>query len=377
VTGELPVAVLAEEIETEGPDQIRALITIAGNPVLSTPHSQRLDAALQQLDLLVSVDLYLNETTRHADVVLPVPSQLEKSHYDAVFLNQTVRRVAKWSAPVFATEQPSEASVLSRLTLLVRGDDDGAPEDVGEQLLAGVLAQATADPQSNVHGRDAHELRAAVDGTTPEDRLVDALVRTGPWGDGFGTDEEGLRLTVLQANPHGIDLGPLEPRLPAVLRTPSAKIELAPPEIVDAIPELLAAIEERSSELVLVGRRDVRSNNSWMHNVDVLVRGRERCTLLMHPVDAAARGIEAGDGVVVRSRVGEVTAPVELTDDLMPGVVSLPHGWGHTMGGTRLGVASSRPGVNANVLTDGDDLDPISGNATLNGIPVTVERRVR
>lgn len=377
VTGELPTAVLAEEIETEGAGQIRALITIAGNPVLTTPHSERLDAALAGLEYMVSVDLYLNETTRHADVVLPVPSQLEKSHYDAVFFNQSVRQVAKWTPPVFATEQPSETDVLARLTLLLRGKGpDADPAIIGDELLDAVLAHAVDDPHSNVFGRDALELRTDVDGDTAEDRLVDAQIRTGRWGDGFGADPDGLRLTMLAGNPHGIDLGALEPRLPANLRTPSAKVELAPPEILDAMPALLDDIERRTvlaeGELLLVGRRDVRSNNSWMHNIDVLVRGRARCTLLMHAIDASSRGIAAGDTVIVRSRVGALETPVELTDDLMPGVVSLPHGWGHAVAGTRLGVAAGRPGVNSNVLTDGDVLDPISGNATLNGIPVTV-----
>ncbi|HVM55342.1 MAG TPA: molybdopterin-dependent oxidoreductase [Acidimicrobiales bacterium] len=310
---ELPVAVLAEEIETPGPGQIRALLTIAGNPVLSTPHSERLDAALATLDFMVSVDLYLNETTRHADIVLPVPSQLEKSHYDIVFTNQTLRQVANWSEAIFPTEQPSEREVLTTLTTIA----GGGPPPFG--------------------------------GAT-EEEILDGMLRKGPWG---------LTLDDLRAHPHGIDLGPLEPRLPSNLRTPSAKVELAPPEIIEPLPELLASIEADASavdgELLLVGRRHVRSNNSWMHHIDMLVRGKDRTALHLHPRDAAAHCLVSGDTVTICSRVGELDVVVEVTEEVMPGVVSLPHGWAR---------------VNSNVLTDGEAFDPISGNATLNGIPV-------
>jgi len=379
--GELPVAALAEEIETPGPGQIRALVTIGGNPVLSTPHSDRLDAALAGLDFMVSVDIYVNETTRHADVILPAPSPLEKSHYDAAFYNQSVRRVAKWSAPVMTPSQPSEHSVLARLASLIRGEGPNAdPAVIDEELLGGILRGAVANEFSNVHGRDATELRSLVRGESATDRVVDALVRTGPDGDGFGDNPDGLTLERLQAHPHGIDLGPLVPRLPANLATTSGKVELAPAEIVDALPSVLAAIDSPADDqpggesLRLIGRRHLRSNNSWMHNIEVLVKGKERCTLLIHPDDADARGLAGGDIAVVESRVGRVEAPIEISDEVMPGVVCLPHGWGHAAAGARMRVAAQRPGTNSNVLTDGSVLDPISGNATLNGIPVTVTR---
>ena len=374
VNGELPVAVLAEEIETEGPGRIRAMITIAGNPVLTTPHSARLDAALASLELMVSVDLYLNETTRHADVILPAPSALEKSHYDAAFYNQSLRRIANWSPAVFTTAQPSDSEVLGRLALIVRGEGpNGDPEVIDEELLMGILERAVTNPHANVHGRDAAELRQMVHGDTPQDRIVDALLRTGPFGDGFGAERDGLSLAVLQANPHGLDLGPLEPRLPGVLNTPSGKVELAPTEIVDAVRRLLDESPTRTG-LTLIGRRDVRSGNSWLHNVNVLVKGKERCTLLIHPGDADERGLATGDVAVVESRVGRIAVPVEVTDEMRLGVVCLPYGWGHDAPGARLRVAERRPGVNTNVLTDGAVLDPVSGNATLNGIPVTVTR---
>ena len=375
VNGELPVAALAEEIETDGPDRIRAMITIGGNPILSTPHSDRLDAAFATLDFMVSVDPYVNETTRHADVILPVPSALQRSHYDAAFYNQALRRVANYSPALFSTEQPSESDIIATLALIIRGDADADPSIIGAELLDEVLAHAIGDPNGNVGGRDLDELRAAVTGDNGPDRLVDALVRTGPFGDGFGDDPDGLTLQRLIDHPHGIDFGPLEPQLPGILRTPSGKIELAPIEIVSALPALLAsATIPTSNGLRLIGRRDLRSNNSWMHNVHVLVKGKERCTLLINPADAAERELSTGDTAVVESPVGRVEAPVEVTDEMMAGVVCLPHGWGHDAPGTRLSIAGQRPGVNSNVLTDGAVLDPISGNATLNGIPVTVER---
>jgi anaerobic selenocysteine-containing dehydrogenase len=374
VNGELPVAVLAEEIETQGPDQIRAMITIAGNPVLTTPHSARLDAALASLELMVSVDIYLNETTRHADVILPVPSALEKSHYDAAFYSQSLRRIANWSPAVFATDQPSDTEVLGRLALVLRGQGPNGDTDViDEELLMGILNNAVANRHANVYGREATELRQMVDGETPQDRIVDALLRTGPFGDGFEPGSDRLSLAVLRANPHGIDLGPLEPRLPSVLNTPSGKVELAPPQIIEAARDMLDEPPARDG-LMLISRRDLRSGNSWLHNVNILMKGKERCTLLIHPSDADERGLATGDVAEVESRVGLIAVPVEVTDEMRIGVVCLPWGWGHDAPGARMRVAEGRPGVNSNVLTDGAVLDAVSGNGVLNGIPVTVSR---
>jgi anaerobic selenocysteine-containing dehydrogenase len=372
--GELPVGALAEEIDTDGPGRIKALITVAGNPVLSTPHSVRLDKALAGLEFMVSVDAYVNETTRHADVILPPPSPLEKAHYDAAFYGFSLRRIANFSQPLFASDAPSESDILARLTLLLHGaGPDADPGIVHEQMLTAVLEHAVGNPDSNVHGRDAAELRSMVHGDSPEERMVDALVRTGPWGDGFGAAPDGVSLQALLDNPHGIDFGPLAPRLPGNLRTPSAKVELAPAEIVESMASVLASIDPPDG-LLMIGRRHLRSNNSWMHNIDVLVKGKERCTLLIHPDDAKERGLRSGDCAEVRSDSGQVTVVVESSEEVMRGVVSLPHGWGHDAAGARLTVAERRPGVNMNRLVDGAVLDPLSGNARMNGVPVEVTR---
>lgn len=374
VRGEFPVATLAEEITTPGDGQIRALVTVAGNPVLSTPDSDRLASALATLECMVSVDPYLNETTRFAHVVLPPPSALERCHYDLAFTGLSVRNVANFSPALFEPTGPGEHEILARLALIAAGQGAGADPSTIDELVLGTLLGRASAPGAPTAGRDPAELAAMITGTTPVERALDVMVRTGAYGDWFGEVPGGLSLQHLLDHPHGVDLGALQPRIPEVLRTPSGKVELAPDAIVADLARL-ASLEgptDGDEALMLIGRRHVRSNNSWMHNVEILVKGRERCTLLMHPDDANHRGLGDGDRAVVRSRVGEVTAPVEVTDTVMPGVVSLPHGWGHDDPHTSLAVAAARPGVNANVLTDAEALDPLSGTSVLNGIPVTV-----
>ncbi len=375
VRGELPVAVLAEEIEAPGEGQVRALITVAGNPARSTPDSDRLTAALASLEFMVSVDIYLNETTRHADVILPPPSTLEKSHFDFAFYGLSVRNVANYSPPVFPPSGPSEHEILARLALIAGGQGHDADPEVIYGLVTATLArQATELPGGPLEGRDPEDLLAAVAGLDPPERCIDLMIRSGPYGDQFGDRPGGLSLSQLLERPHGVDLGPLEPRLDEVLRTTSGTIEVDHAAVRSDAAELAASLDSppELGDMVLIGRRHVRSNNSWMHNLDVLVRGRPRCTLLVHPSDAERLGLSDGERAAVESRVGRIEAPVEVTDTIRPGVVSLPHGWGHDEDGTRLGVASIRPGVNSNVLTDGSVLDPLSGNAALNAIPVTV-----
>jgi anaerobic selenocysteine-containing dehydrogenase len=384
VFGELPVVALAEEIDTPGAGQIRALITVAGNPVLSTPDSDRLDRALAGLEFMVAVDIYRNETTRHANVILPVPGVLARSHYDVALYSLAVRNVANYSPPVVelgADEMP-EWEVLLRLAAIVGGQGGSAEAaaTLDDFVLTTQIQKTVAREGGNVEGRDAGELMTELSagGRRGPERVLDLMLRTGPYGDGFGADPDGLSLAVLEANPHGVDLGPLQPRLPDVLRTPTGTVELAPEAVVaDVEARLVPSLGRRADgELVLVGRRDLRSNNSWMHNLEVLVKGKPRCTLHVHPDDAHRLGVVDGAPARVRSRVGSVEIPVEVTDAIMAGVVSIPHGWGHGREGTDMTVASRHAGVNTNVLADGSMLDPLSGNAVLNGIPVTVEALV-
>jgi anaerobic selenocysteine-containing dehydrogenase len=378
VMGEYPVAALTEEIVTPGDGQIRGLITIAGNPVLSSPDGPALAAALDDLDVMICVDMYLNETTRHADVVLPPPSQLQRGHYDVLLLQFAVRNVANYSPPALPLDpdQPDEWEVLAKLAMIAQGAGVDADPALADDLAIGALvASAVGDETSPVFGREAADLIAelSADGRRGPERMLDFMLRTGPFGDGFGNDPEGVTLDLLLDRPHGVDLGPLVPRIPEILRTPSGMIELAPPPLIGDLARLLAAIGPLTARgPVLVGRRHLRSNNSWMHNIDVLVKGTPRCTLQVHPDDAATLGLAHGGAAVVTSTTGRVVAPVEVTDGIRPGVVSLPHGWGHDLPGARLRVAAEHAGVNSNVLASRDDLDPLSGTSVLNGIPVSV-----
>ncbi|HJR25023.1 MAG TPA: molybdopterin oxidoreductase family protein [Acidimicrobiales bacterium] len=376
--GELPVVALAEEIDTPGEGQIRALLTVAGNPVLSTPNGARLDAALDTLDFMVSVDIYVNETTRHADVILPSPSALQKDHYDIALLALAIRNVANYSEAVLplGPDELDEWEVLARLALVLQGLGATADASLVDDLMVdGLISSSTGDETSPIHGRDPEEIKAALGDRRGPARIVDFMLRVGPYGEGFGRDPDGLSLDVLLANPHGVDLGALEPRLPDVLRTPDGMIALAPELLLADVERMRAGLDgRRDHRFVLVGRRHLRSNNSWMHNVNVLVKGKPRCTLQLHPDDAADLGLASGDPARVRSRVGEVIVPVEVTDGIRPGVVSIPHGWGHDRPGTRLGVAREHAGVNSNLLADEELFDVVSGNAVLNGIPVDVAR---
>ncbi|MER7942309.1 molybdopterin oxidoreductase family protein [Streptomyces sp. NBC_01693] len=354
--GELPVAALAEEIETPGQDRIRALIVIAGNPVLSAPDGDRLDRALADgLDFMVSVDPYLNETARHADVVLPPPPPSRSAHFDFAFNSFAVRNQVRYSRPAVPLEEGGmdESEILARLVLAVGGNHGAPPEAVDDLVITTTLAKAGL-PES---------LAGELTGDTGAERRLDLMLRLGPYD---------LTLDRLLAHPHGIDLGPLEPRLPEVLRTRSGRIELFPAPIAADLPRLRAALGARPAGLVLVGRRHLRSNNSWMHNVASLRGGSNVCTLQIHPDDAARIGLAEGDTARITAAGGEVEAPAEITDSVRAGVVSLPHGWGHSRPGTRMSVAGSEPGVNVNQLLDGTLLDPLSGTSVLNAVPVSV-----
>jgi len=379
--GELPVAVLAEEIDT-GPDGVKALLTVAGNPVLSTPNGARLEKALAGLEFMASVDLYLNETTRHADAILPPRSPLERSSYDLVFTGLSVRNFAKFSPR--ALDPPEGSRDQWEILLEIAARVNGATaEAVDDLVLETLLGAAVGSESPACPGVTKEAAREALGDRRGPERLLDLMLRAGPWGDRFdpdggdggdGSGRGGLSLARLAACEHGLDLGPLEPRLPELLRTESGAVELAPEVVVADVARLRAALAAPAPAdgLVLVGRRHLRSNNSWMHNLRSLAKGRERCTLLVHPDDARRLGLADGGRARVRSRAGAVEAPVAVSDEIMPGTVSLPHGFGHAAPGARLSVASRRPGVNSNLLTDEHEVDALSGNGVLNGIPVDV-----
>jgi anaerobic selenocysteine-containing dehydrogenase len=377
VMGEFPVATLADEIETPGDGRIRALVTIAGNPVLSTPNSARLDRAMASLDFMISLDFYLNETTRHARVILPPASPLAHGQYDFFFYALSARNVVNYSPPVTdrSEDEMDKWEILLRMALLVGGQGAKAdPQALDDLIITQMIAREVKKNHSAVSGRDPGDILAALGRHRGPERILDFMLRNGPYGEGFGRDQEGLSLDVLKQNPHGMDLGPLNPRIPEILRTPSEKIELAPKPMLDDIPRLVASMDRTPGDaLLLVGRRHLRSNNSWMHNIASLVRGKDRCTLQIHPQDARRSGLAHGDMARVSSRAGSIDVPAEITGDMMPGVVSIPHGWGHDLPGTAVSIASAHPGVNSNILTDEEKMDPLSGNAVLNGIPVSVE----
>ncbi|MCA2979292.1 MAG: molybdopterin-dependent oxidoreductase, partial [Myxococcaceae bacterium] len=343
VGGEFPVAALAEELLTDGPGRVRGLVTLAGNPVLSTPNGAQLDRALAGLEVMVSIDPYLNETSRHAHLVLPPPSPLERPHFDVVFPMLAVRDVVRDADALF---------------------DPGPAARHDWQLLVGLGRRLEALRGAGLVGRAKW---AALERLGPRG-LVDVGLRLGRRGGPFG-----LTLAKVAAAPHGLDLGPLTPALPEKLRTADRRLHLSPPKLVADVPRLAALLEAPRPPLVLINRRHLRDNNSWLHNADVLVKGPNRCTLLMHPDDARARGLEAGQPVRVTSRVGAVVAPLEVTAAVMPGVVSLPHGYGHGREGVRLSVAAQRAGVSVNDLSDELRVDPLSGNAAFSGVPVEVE----
>ncbi|HEU0035578.1 MAG TPA: molybdopterin-dependent oxidoreductase [Kofleriaceae bacterium] len=365
VFGELPMGCLAEEIETPGDGQIRAAITVAGNPVLSAPDGPRLAAALASLELVVSIDIYLNETTRHADVILPGRSPLEDGHYDVALPQLAWRNVARYSPPALpaSPDHPSEWQVLLRLLQIATGkpgdlralDDALFADDV--RRLAGAAAEMILPQLAHREG--------------PE-RLLDFALRAGPYGDRFGMTPGGLTLDRLIAAPSGIDLGPLEPRIPELLRTPSGKIELAPPPLVDDLARVHAALDRPAPALVVIGRRQLRSNNSWMHNLPTLAKGPVRCLALVHPDDAARHHLVDGGRARIASGPRSIEVTVAITDEVMPGVVSVPHGWGHDQPDTRMAIARERPGANLNALFDPALRDPLSGNAVLSGVPIEI-----
>jgi anaerobic selenocysteine-containing dehydrogenase len=317
---------------------------------------------LETLDFMVCVDPYLNETTRHANVILPPPRILQMAHYDFLLLSVAVHNYTRFSPPILPLlpGQLSEPEIMARLTMIAAGmGPDADPELLNEQIIGQFVDGAVSTPGSPYSGIPAAELRAALEGGDGPERMLDIMLRLGSYG---------LTFNDLLDNPHGIDLGPLRPRLSELLCTASGKVELAPPQLNLEVARLCERLGRPHAEMLLIGRRQRRSLNSWLHNVTPLVGGSNTCTLHVNPDDIARLGL--GDQAIVRSANGELVVPVEPTETIMPGVVSLPHGWGHA--GTTQGVAGRYVGVNANALTDESVIDVPSGNAVFNGVPVTV-----
>ena len=355
--GDLPASVLAEEIETPGRGQVRALVTFAGNPVLSTPNGRRLSAALGQLDFMVAVDIYLNETTRHADVILPPAWSLAEEHVDLMFSNFFARNVARWSPAVF---ERCDGELADWQILL----------EIAERLGGGATGRPAVDRLFRIGKRFGF-------GWTPE-RMAALSLRTGRYGDRFLPWRRGLTRKQLEAAPHGVDLGPLEAGAARRIFHADKRAHVDAPPLLDALRALArdTAQPPPADELLLIGRREIRTNNSWMHNVRAMVAGRERCTLLVHPDDARRVGVADGEVALLESRVHRGQVAVHVSDEMRPGVVSLPHGWGHTEAAPWQRVAASRPGVSANDWTDDQLVESVVGQSVLNGVPVRLHRMV-
>ncbi|HKR12717.1 MAG TPA: molybdopterin-dependent oxidoreductase [Pyrinomonadaceae bacterium] len=339
-SGELPVAALAEEILTEGEGQIKALVTVAGNPVLSTPNGRELDRGLASLEFMVAIDCYINETTRHAHIILPPTSPLDRDHYDLAFHLLAVRNVTKFSPALFPKDPDTRHDWEILLELQTRIEDAGLRGRMKRKLMKRFL---------------------------PPERMLDLGLRFGP---------HRLTLKKVKQAKHGIDLGPLSPCLPKRLRTADKQIQLAPEVMVKDLARVKAKLLDgasRNGHLQLIGRRQLRSNNSWLHNTERLLRGKPQCTILMHPADAAARQLMPGQMVLVQSQVGSIEVPLEISDEMMPGVVSIPHGWGHDRPGIQLEVAQQHAGTSINDLTDNQAIDALCGTAAFNGTPVSVK----
>lgn len=362
VNGELPTSIIAEEILTPGEGQMKAFVCTCGNPILSSPNSKQLEEALEQLDFMVSIDFYLNETSKYADIILPPSGPMEHEQYDLVFNCFAVRNVTRFSEPLFEQHSYMRSDFEIFVSLINRIEQLKAPSS----LLA----------KTKLH------LKQKLKGQLTLERIVDLGLRTGAHGDGLKsflpfTSGKGLTLKKLKQYKSGLDLGPLQPnRLKEKIYTEDRKVKLFPQEYLEDMQRLkvLADKKMNGSDLVLIGRRDLRTNNSWMHNSERLVKGKNRCDLFIHPKTAAQHGLSQGEHVYISSRVGALKVSINITDDIMPNVVSLPHGWGHNHEGTRISTASSNPGVNMNIITDEQFTDKLSGNAALNGTPVDIQK---
>ncbi|HVL01887.1 MAG TPA: molybdopterin oxidoreductase family protein, partial [Dongiaceae bacterium] len=389
--GEFPSSPLADEILTEGKGQVKALITVAGNPVLSLPNGRRLEKALGKLDFMIAVDFYLNETTQHADIILPPTGPLEHGHYDLALNMVTVRNTAKYSPPLYqpTPDTRHDWEILLELTRRLHSQSPlkwAAGElqyqivkRLGIEGLLDLLLRigpygTTPDTLSDLQQKVVRQLYKRLDKRS----LGRALLDVSPFSRHTRDRNHNLTLKVLEKNPHGVDLGPLESCFPERLATQGKVINLVPNLFMKDITRLQKLLDKPTKQgpetFLLIGRRDIRSNNSWMHNSNRLVKGKNRCTALIHPDDAKRLGIHDGDPVVVSSRVGEIEIPAEITDKIMPGVISVPHGWGHNRAGAQLGVAAQHAGVSLNDITDERCVDAVTGVAAFSGQSVTVSR---
>lgn len=399
--GELPSSTMAEEITDAGDKRIRAMVMIAGNPVLSSPNGQQLDKALANLDFMVSIDMYVTETSRHADIILPPTGPLERSHIDVIFPMLAVRNITKYAGPVFKPADGSQHDWEIFLNLARRLESRDLISSIAAKARFEFMHKLTPDgmvdlflqlgpygrlpPGSKLWGKTAGKLVSILGKRTPLRKLLEIgpLLRAGQ------NAEKNLSLSRLRNEPHGLDLGPLRPCLPERLYTKGKKIRLAPRLYLQDLPRVAELIKSYAAQagkkldngFLLIGRRHVRSNNSWMHNSFRLVKGKNRCTVMIHPEDAARLGVEDGQNVTVTSAVGRVEIPAEVTEGIMPGVVSIPHGWGHARPGISQQTAQAHAGVSVNDLTDEMQVDPLCGTAVLNAVPVTLtpvqKRRVR
>jgi anaerobic selenocysteine-containing dehydrogenase len=372
----LPTAALADEILTPGEGQVRGFITQAGNPILSNPNGAKLARAFESLQFMLSFDIYLNETTRHADIIIPGPSYVEHSDFAAVTPYESIRKYVKWAPPIFPPEPgtPDDWEIFAGVAARLQGTTVEAVEEAyTERMLKRALSHGRPEAQTV-----PYETARGLIGDTPgPDRLFDIMIRGGQYGDAFGAVPDGLTLAKVAEHPHGLDLGPLDAGMvPQVLATPDKLIDLAPPRLVEDVERLEAAFAELAvpGSLLMIGRRHTRSKNAWMHNVNLLVKGKDRCTLLVNPLDAARLHLRTGDHAWLGTSVATIEVPVEVNDEMMPGVVSLPHGWGHHIPDTRQRVANAHPGVNANAIIDEGALDVPSATTILNGVPVTLVR---
>lgn len=371
--GELPTALLAEEIDTPGLGQYHGLLLIAGNPVVACPNAERMERAMGMLDAVIAVDPYINDTTRHAHVILPPPSPLQRSHFDTHFAMWSVRNTARYSPAALPLEtgQLHEWEIMCRLASAFEGGE-ASVEEIDERLIQSLIAAETRQQGSPIYQMPTAQVLAALAPRRGPERILDFRLRAGPYGDAFGQASGTLTLDLLEQHPHGIDFGPMKSRLPEVLRTPDGTIDIAPPLLMGDLDRLRQTVTDGPGEgLVLIGRRQLRSKNSWMHNVPSLMTGRDRSRLQIHPDDAASRGLETGSLAKVSTVLGSLEVRVERTDRMAPGVVSLPHGWLHSPSAVRQSTAASQPGVNGNRIVP-TELDIPSGNAVFNGIDVEV-----